>query len=51
MHLEFGAAQKPAVMQSLKQSNLYGLGCAKNACANRLAEAHQRDGTRAAPAG
>lgn len=48
MHLEFGAAQKPAVMQSLKQSNLYGLDCAKNACANHLPEAHQRNHTQAA---
>lgn len=41
MHLEFGVTQKPVVMQSLKQSNLYEFNFAKNACANRLPETHQ----------
>lgn len=40
MHLELGVTQKPVVMQSLKQSHLYELNFAKNACANHLPEAH-----------
>lgn len=38
MHLEFGVTQEPAVMQSLKQSDLYEFSCAKNPRANQLPE-------------
>lgn len=38
MHLEFEVTQEPAVMQSLKQSDLYEFSFAKNPCANHLPE-------------
>lgn len=38
MHLEFGVAQEPAVMQSLKQSDLYEFSFAKNPSANHPPE-------------
>lgn len=41
MHLDFGVTQKPVVMQSLKQSNLYEFNFAQNACTNLLPETHQ----------
>lgn len=49
MHLEFGVTQKPVVMQSLKQSNLYEFNFAKNACTNGVPEAHSTQMTHKLP--
>lgn len=49
MHLELGVTQKPAVMQSLKQSHLYEFNSAKSGCA-KCVQPHPRGDTRAARA-